>query len=370
MSSIRFGIGPGGARLWQRGMLKCVARAHGMRGLESTWGPKPMFAAFSSGTDLGSIKELRQMTGSPMMECKKALQECSGDVDGAVDWLRKRGVMAATKKSSRNASEGVIAIHKKANAAVMVEINSETDFAARNDAFRALAENVTEHAFRALETSGGNVDEVRSIPSQEEGAARDMVIAAVAKIRENIVLRRADALTLDGEGVIVSYTHNALGGGQPSSTSVGGIGALVALKGGNGTDVHRAEMEALAMQIAMHVAAANPRYLNVSQVPADAIEKERKILAEQAKREMEKSRANSKKKKKNPNADAVVGRIVEGRLAKFYGDAVLEEQVAMLGSDGKDTVGDLVRSAADKLGTDIALSGFLRFQVGENIQRG
>ena len=110
--------------------------------------------------------------------------------------------------------------------------------------------------------------------------------------------------------------------------------------------------------------------MNVSQVPADAIEKERKILAEQAKREMEKSRANSKKKKKNPNADAVVGRIVEGRLAKFYGDAVLEEQVAMLGSDGKDTVGDLVRSAADKLGTDIALSGFLRFQVGENIQRG
>jgi elongation factor Ts len=285
------------------------------------------------------VKELREKTGAGMMDCKRALGESEGDIEAAVDWLRKKGLAAAAKKAGRVAAEGLVGVATRGPAGAVVEVNSETDFVARNDLFQAFVRTVA-----GLAVAGsGDVEALRQ--AQYPGTGRTVeaeLTELVARIGENLVLRRSQRLAV-GQGHVASYVHNSLAPG------LGKIGVLVALE----SEADGEALAALGRQLAMHVAAANPLYLDTGSVPGSALDRERDVLREQA-------RASGK-------GEAIVERMVEGRLRKFYEETVLLEQIYVV--DGESRVAKVVEAAAKSAGKPIRVAGFVRFQLGEGVER-
>ena len=285
------------------------------------------------------VKELRDKTGAGMMDCKRALGETSGDMEGAVDWLRKNGLAAAAKKAGRVAAEGLVGVATRGLAGAVVEVNSETDFVARNELFQAFVRTVA-----GLAVGGnGDVEALKQTPYPGTGrTVAEELSELVGRIGENLVLRRAARLAV-GQGVVASYMHNSLAPG------LGKIGVLVALESEAGGEA----LAALGRQLAMHVAAANPQYLDVGSVTAAALDRERAVLREQA--------AVSGK------SEDIVNRMVEGRLRKFYEETVLLDQVFVI--DGESRVSKVVETAAKQAGKPIKVTGFVRMQLGEGIDK-
>jgi len=285
------------------------------------------------------VKELREKTGAGMMDCKRALAETGADLEVAVDWLRKKGLAAAAKKAGRVAAEGLVGVSTRGPAGAVVEVNSETDFVARNDLFQSFVRTVAGLAV----TGSGDVEALRQADYPGTGRTVDAELTElVARIGENLVLRRSERLAVD-KGLIASYAHNTLAPG------LGKIGVLVALE----SEADSEALAALGRQLAMHVAAANPLYLDTASVPPSALDRERDVLREQA-------RGSGK-------AEDIIERMVEGRLRKFYEDTVLLEQVFVV--DGESKVSKVVEAAAKSAGKPIRVAGFARFQLGEGVER-
>ena len=279
------------------------------------------------------VKELREQTGAGMMDCKKALTENGGDLDAAVDWLRTKGLSAAAKKSGRVAAEGLVGVASAPNRAAMVEVNAETDFVARNEAFQALVQGVAQVALAV----GEDVEAIKAADFPGTGrSVADEITHAVATIGENMALRRAKVLTVS-RGVVATYVHNALKPG------LGKIGVLVAVESGSEIEA----LETLGRQVGMHVAATRPEALETTAVDPAALERERAVLSEQA-------RASGK-------PEAIIEKMVEGRIRKYYEEVVLLEQVWV--HDGESRV----RAIMKKSGADLV--GFARFQLGEGIEK-
>ncbi|MFZ3234021.1 MAG: translation elongation factor Ts [Stellaceae bacterium] len=285
------------------------------------------------------VKELRDKTGAGMMDCKRALGDSNGDIEAAVDWLRKKGLSAAAKKAGRVAAEGLIGVATRGIAGALVEVNSETDFVARNEAFQNFVRAVAE-----LAVTGDGVLE-RLVATRYPGTGRaveEELTHLIATIGENLVLRRSTRLAVK-EGGVFSYMHNALGPG------LGKIGVIVALE----STAPASALSDLGRQLAMHVAAASPLYLDIASVPTEALERERSVLREQA-------GASGK-------SGNIVERMVEGRLRKFYEEVVLLEQVFVV--DQETRIAKVVENAAMAAGAAIAITGFARFALGEGIER-
>jgi len=289
------------------------------------------------------VKELRETTGAGMMDCKGALNETDGDIEAAVDWLRKKGLAKAAKKSGRTASEGLVAITVKDQGAgakaVLVEVNSETDFVARNDVFQKMVADIADAALG----TDGSVEAVRA--AAYPGAGRSIeehISEMVGQIGENMNLRRADAVSVD-EGAIASYVH-----GQVTSNA-GKIGVIVGLKSSGDKD----KLAALGKQIAMHVAAARPLAATVDDLDPTIVAREKEVLADQA-------RASGK-------PEEIIGKMVEGRLRKFYEESVLLEQVFVI--DGETRVGKVIDNAAGDVGAPVELAGFARLELGDGVEK-
>jgi len=285
------------------------------------------------------VKELREKTGAGMMDCKRALGDADGDIEAAVDWLRKKGLAAAAKKAGRVAAEGLIGVATGDKAGAVVEVNSETDFVARNELFQNFVRAVAQLAVAAER----DIEALKGASFAGNGKTVEGELAdLIGRIGENMVLRRVARLAV-GQGHVASYVHNA------AAPGLGKMGVLVALESAAGEDV----LAPLGRQLAMHVAAANPQYLDQAAVPAAALDRERAVLREQA-------GATGK------SAD-IVEKMVEGRLRKFYEDFVLLDQVFVI--DGESRVGKVVEAAAKKAGTPIKVTAFVRFALGEGIDR-
>ena len=283
------------------------------------------------------VKQLRDQTGAGMMDCKAALTETDGDFEAAVDWLRKKGLAAAAKKAGRVASQGLVGVEVSGRRGAMVEVNSETDFVARNQEFQALVRAITR---LALETGGDRDRLMRAkVPATGRSVA-DEITQAVAVIGENINLRRSAVLEVD-QGVVGSYVHGALAPG------LGTIGVLVGLHSAGEPE----RLAALGKQLAMHVAAAKPQAVSIDRLDPATLERERAIYADQA-------RASGK-------PDAIIDKIVEGRVRKFYEEAVLLEQPFVIDPDLK--VKDAIDRVAEEIGSSIAVTEFVRFALGEGV---
>jgi elongation factor Ts len=285
------------------------------------------------------VKDLRSKTGAGMMDCKKALAETAGDLEAAVDWLRTKGLATAAKKAGRVASEGLVGIAVKRGKGAVVEINSETDFVARNAQFQELVRRVADIAL-------GSTGELAEIAAQPfPGAGRTVaeeITNAIATIGENMTFRRAAVLEAS-PGVVTAYVHNAAAAG------VGKIGVLLALKSTGKIEV----LETFGKQVAMHIAAANPQSVGVADLDPAAIERERAVLSEQA--------------KDSGKPAEIIAKMVEGRLRKFYQDVVLLEQTFVI--DGETRVAKAVEAAAKQAGAPIEVIGFRRFYLGEGVEK-
>ena len=280
-----------------------------------------------------AVKALREKTGAGMMDCKRALTEAGGDPEAAFDWLRKKGLSAAAKKSGRVAAEGLVGVASMANKAAMVEVNAETDFVARNETFQALVAAVAQIALEV----GDDVEAIRAAPYPGTGrTVADELTQLVATIGENMHLRRAKVLTVP-QGVVATYVH------QPLRPGLGKIGVLVAVEGGSEQDA----LETLGRQVGMHVAASRPDSLDIDGVDPAALEREKAVLTEQA-------RGSGK-------PENIIEKMVEGRIRKYYEEVVLLEQVWV--HDGESRVRAVVKKAGARL------SGFARFQLGEGIDK-
>jgi elongation factor Ts len=278
------------------------------------------------------VKELREKTGAGMMDCKKALNEAAGDIEAAIDWLRKKGLAAAAKKSGRVAAEGLVAVASNDRSAAMVEVNAETDFVARNEAFQSFVEEVARVALKV----GEDLEAIKAATLASGRTVADELTHLIATIGENMSLRRARVFTVPS-GVVATYVHGALRPG------LGKIGVLAAIEAPSASEA----IEQLGRQIGMHVAATRPSSLDVDNLDQDAVARERAVLIEQ-------SRASGK-------PEAIIEKMVEGRIRKFYEEVVLLEQVWV--HDGESRVKDVVKKAGVKL------VGFDRFQLGEGIEK-
>jgi elongation factor Ts len=283
------------------------------------------------------VKDLRDKTGAGMMDCKAALADTNGDMEAAIDWLRKKGISKAAKKASRVAAEGLIGVAARPDAAALVEVNSETDFVARNDQFKTF---VKDAAALALEVDG-DVEKLLA-KNMGEASVETTLREMIAKIGENMSVRRAVAIAVN-PGVVGTYVHNAAG------PELGKIGVLVALK----STADQTKLLALGRQLAMHIAAAAPIALTAAHIPADVLARERAIHAETA--------AQSGK------AEAVIEKMVEGRMRKYYEDVVLLQQTYVL--DGESKIEKVLEKASKDLGAPVVIEGFVRFQVGEGIEK-
>ncbi len=292
-----------------------------------------------SGVNTAQIRDLREKTGAGMMDCKKALVESNGDLEAAVDWLRKKGLAAAAKKSGRVAAEGLIGAVVDGGRGALVEVNAETDFVSRNPEFQAFAADV---ANIALGTDG-DVETLRAAihPATGKGVG-EVLTDLIAKIGENMSVRRLAVLAVD-PGVVGAYIHAA------QAPSLGKIGVLVALQ----SEADPNQLLELARKLAMHVAAANPLFVSRADVDTSALDRERAVLSDQA-------RASGK-------PEAVIEKMVEGRLRKYYEEVCLLEQVFVI--DPENKVQAVIEQAAKDLGMPITVSGFVRFALGEGIQK-
>ena len=283
------------------------------------------------------VKELRDQTGAGMMDCKGALAETGGDMDAAVDWLRKKGLSKAAKKAGRIAADGLIGVMLSGTKGVVVEVNSETDFVARNDLFQGLVKMIAQVAL-------GVGADVESIKAAKVGSItiEDAIAESVAKIGENMTLRRASSLAV-GHGVVSSYVHNSVADG------LGKIGVIVALESSGKTD----ELAALGRQVAMHVASANPQAVDSARLDPAVVQREKDILAE-------------KFREQGKPAD-VIEKIVESGVKTFFKEVCLVDQPFIF--DDKKTVAQALKEAESRVGGPIKVAGFVRYAVGEGIDR-
>jgi elongation factor Ts len=286
------------------------------------------------------VKQLRDLTGAGMMDCKKALTETNGDLDAAVDWLRTKGIAKADKKSGRTAAEGLIGVASdRAPIAVVVEVNSETDFVARNDAFQDLARSI---ASVALSTDGSDeAVSVATVPSTGKSVA-DTVKDAVAHIGENMNFRRAAKLSVDN-GVVSTYVHNAVADG------LGKLGVIVAVKSTGNAEA----LASIGRQVAMHIAATNPLALTSDDVDASVADRERSVFIEQA--------------RESGKPENIIEKMVEGRMRKFFEEVALMSQAFVMNPD--QSVGEAVKAAEAEAGAPVEIAGFVRFQLGEGIEK-
>ena len=284
------------------------------------------------------VKELREKSGAGMMDAKKALVENGGNIDASMDWLRKKGLASAAKKSSRTAAEGLVGLAVSGTTGVVVEVNAETDFVARNDQFQGFVKKASELAL----TKANDIDALGAADFGNGKDVKSALTELVATIGENMSLRRMSKLTVK-DGVVAGYVHNAL------SPGLGKIGVLVALESTGKKDV----LEPLGKQIAMHVAAAFPQFLDRSSVDASAIERERAVLRDQAKQQ--------------GKTDEVIEKMLEGRMRKFYEEIVLLDQIFVV--DGESRISALLEKASKDAGAPVAITGFARLQLGEGIEK-
>ncbi|HEY0568796.1 MAG TPA: translation elongation factor Ts [Xanthobacteraceae bacterium] len=284
-----------------------------------------------------TVKQLRDQTGAGMMDCKAALAETAGDLEAAVDWLRKKGLAKAAKKAGRVAAEGLIGIALEQRKGVVVEVNSETDFVARNDLFQGLVKLVAQVAL----TAGPDVEKINAASAGSVTVA-EAVSDTIAKVGENMTLRRAAGLSV-GAGVVASYVHNFVAEG------LGRIGVLVALESTGKPD----ELLSLGRQLAMHVAATSPQALDAQSLDATVVKREKDVLAD-------KFRAQGK-------PENVIEKIVESGLKTFYKEACLLDQAYV--HDPDKTVAQAVKAAEAQVGAPIKVAGFVRFALGEGIDR-
>jgi elongation factor Ts len=283
------------------------------------------------------VKELRDQTGAGMMDCKAALSETGGNIDAAVDWLRKKGLSKAAKKAGRVAAEGLIGIATSANKGIVVEVNSETDFVARNDLFQGLVKMIASAALDA----GSDVAKINAAKVGGVTIA-DAIADTIAKVGENMTLRRTAELTL-GKGVVASYVHNSV------SDGLGRIGVIVALESTGDAD----ELQDFGKMVAMHVAAANPQAVDPSGLDPAAVEREKNVLAD--------------KFKAQGKPANVIEKIVESGLKTYYKEVCLLDQGFIF--DDKKSVAQAVKEAEGKVGAPIKIGGFKRFALGEGIER-
>ena len=285
-----------------------------------------------------SVKELRVKTGAGMMDCKKALVESDGDFQSAVDWLRKKGHASAAKRSERTAAEGLVALEVQGNKAVVIELNSETDFVARNEKFQGLIHNILKIAFDC--NSLGELGKA-AYPGTNR-IVKDEILENIAVIGEKINLGRFDTISVD-EGVIASYTHNEV------VANAGKIVVLVALE----SKADKEKLNTLGKQLAMHIAAAKPEALNIEDVNAENLDREKQIFADQAK-------ASGK-------PDNIIEKMVGGRVNKYYQEVVLLEQIFVM--DNKTKISELLENFAKENGTTVAIKDFIRYELGEGVSK-
>lgn len=285
------------------------------------------------------VKELRDMTGAGMMDCKAALAETSGDMEAAVDWLRAKGIAKADKKAGRTAAEGLIGVAGSGNSAVVVEVNSETDFVARNEAFQEIVRNI---ATVALAGNGETETVAAAAYPGSDKSVVDTIKDAVGTIGENLGFRRSAKLSVSS-GAVATYVHNAV------ADNLGKLGVLVAIETTGNADAARA----FARQVAMHVAATNPLALTAEEIDPAVVAREKAIFAEQA-RELGKP-------------ENVIEKMIEGRMRKFYEEVVLLKQGFVLNPDL--TVEAALKEAEKEIGAPAKVTGFVRFALGEGIEK-
>jgi elongation factor Ts len=283
------------------------------------------------------VKELREKTSAGMMDCKKALNETNGDLEAAADWLRTKGIAKADKKASRIAAEGLVAVALDGTTGALVEVNSETDFVARNDGFQAAVSEVAQLALAA-----NSNEELASAATASGDDVTEMFKKLVGKIGENMTFRRMAKLTVT-DGVVAGYIHNAVTDGM------GKIGVLVALE----STGDKAKLEDLAKKIAMHVAATNPLALSVDDLDPSVVDKERDMLKAEA--------------LESGKPEAIVDKMVEGRMQKFFKESVLLTQIFVM--DGERTIAKVVEDEAAALGVDVKMTGYVRMGLGEGIEK-
>ncbi len=284
------------------------------------------------------VKDLREKSGAGMMDCKKALNETAGDMDAALDWLRTKGLAAAQKKSSRTAAEGLVGVATSGTRGAAVEVNSETDFVAKNDQFQQFVREVTQIAL----ASGDDIEALKTQAMPSGTSVAEVLTNNIATIGENQSLRRARRLEVS-KGAVVSYVHNA------QAPGLGKIGVLVALE----SEASDEALQALGKQLAMHIAAAFPKALNEADLDYGEIERERAIATEKA--------AESGKP-----AD-IIAKMVEGGIAKYRKEHALVSQLFVM--DGKTKISDVVAKAGKDAGAEIKLVDYVRFQLGEGIEK-
>jgi len=285
-----------------------------------------------------SVKELRERTGAGMMDCKKALAENNGELEAAVDWLRAKGLAAAAKKAGRTAAEGLVGVAVEGNKGAVVEVNSETDFVAKNEQFQDFVRNVSTLALG----TNGDIEALKGAPYPTGGTVEEKLTDNIATIGENQSLRRTALLEVP-QGAVVSYVHNAVAPGM------GKIGVLVALESAAPAEA----LTALGKQVAMHIAAANPLALDADGLDAGLLERERAIAVE---------KANESGKPAN-----IVEKMVDGTMAKFRKENALLSQLFVM--DNKTPVSDVIAQAGKEAGSPITLKAYERFQLGEGIEK-
>ncbi len=281
------------------------------------------------------VRQLRERTGAGMMDCKKALNDTDGDLDAAIDWLRKKGLSQAAKKAGRTAAEGLIGVHAEGTKGAAVEVNCETDFVARNENFQQFVGELAKLAYDAEAETDALLQ--ATFPSTGR-KVEDELTQQIAAIGENMKISRARVMKVS-EGAVAAYVHNQLSPGQ------GKIGVLVALEAGVGPD----KLEATAKQIAMHVAAVNPAAISQDQIDPELVEREKQVLKDQA--------------RESGKPENIIEKMVEGRMRKFYEENALLDQTFVV--DGESRVGDVLDKLGKDLGSEIKVTGMVRYQLGE-----
>lgn len=281
------------------------------------------------------VKQLREITGAGMMDAKKALEENNGDIEAANDWLRKKGIAKAAKKSSRSASDGLVAIAVQGNKGAVIELNSETDFVARNEEFQGFVKKVAQAALGV-----SSLDELKAAKLEGGKTVEESLTDLIAKIGENMTLRRFQSISVS-KGAVIAYMHSEL------APNLGKIGVLIGLE----TEGDAAALQGVGKQIAMHVAAANPESLDQASVDPAKLQRERDIFSEQA-------RASGK-------PEDIIAKMVDGRIRKYFEEVCLLEQIFVIDQERK--ISKVVADAAKQAGKDVKLTGFVRLQLGEGV---
>lgn len=286
------------------------------------------------------VKELRERTNAGMMDCKKALEETKGDFDAAIEWLRVKGLSAAAKKAGRIAAEGVVFAQTVGNTGMVVEINSETDFVARNEGFKALVLDVAEHITKAVNIAGDILEQAfHKNPTKKIG---EMLTEATAKIGEKIAIRRFEKYTATANSIVHTYVHGE-----------GKIGVLIEVVASKPEATNSPEMRTFAQDVCLHIAAMNPMAISSEQIPADVVAKEKEVL-------------KAKNIEQGKKAD-MIDKIVEGQIRKFLAENCLVDQAFVKNPDMK--ISDLAKEVGKKVGADLTIKRFTRFELGAGIEK-